>query len=121
MPELSRFFGIVIRMFVEAGGRLVVSGNTNDAWVPGVDMHQEMEIMVDAGLTPMQVIQGSTKYAAEMLNKQEQLGTVEAGKLADFVVLSADILSVPEEQIKTIRPQATYVGGKKMYEATGRN
>jgi hypothetical protein len=29
------------KMFVDAGGHLVVSGNTNDAWVPGVDLHQE--------------------------------------------------------------------------------
>jgi hypothetical protein len=57
------------KMFVDAGGHLVVSGNTNDAWVPGVDLHQEMQILADAGLTPMQIIQGSTKYAAEMLRK----------------------------------------------------
>ena len=31
------------KMFVDAGGHLVVSGNTNDAWVPGVDLHQEMQ------------------------------------------------------------------------------
>ncbi len=57
------------KMFVDAGGHLVVSGNTNDAWVPGVDLHQEMQIMIEAGLTPMQVIMGSTKYPAEMLRK----------------------------------------------------
>ena len=86
------------KMFVDAGGHLVVSGNTNDAWVPGVDLHQEMQIMADAGLTPMQIIQGSTKYAAEMLRKQDLLGTVEAGKLADVIIVGAD----PLQDIKNL-------------------
>ena len=80
------------KMFVDAGGHLVVSGNTNDAWAPGVDLHQEMQIMADAGLTPMQIIQGSTKYPAEMLRKQNLLGTVEPGKLADVIIVNADPL-----------------------------
>ncbi len=81
------------KMFVDAGGHLVVSGNTNDAWVPGLDLHEEMEIMADAGLTPMQIIQGSTKYPAEMLRKQDSLGTIDAGKLADVIIVSADPLA----------------------------
>ncbi len=81
------------KMFVDAGGHLVVSGNTNDAWVPGLDLHEEMEIMVDAGLTPMQVIQGSTKYPAEMLRKQDILGTIDPGKLADVIIVNADPLA----------------------------
>jgi predicted amidohydrolase len=81
------------KMFVDAGGHLVVSGNTNDAWVPGVDLHQEMQVMTEAGLTPMQIIMGSTKYPAEMLRKQNLLGTVEAGKLADVIIVNADPLA----------------------------
>jgi imidazolonepropionase-like amidohydrolase len=100
------------KMFVDAGGRLVVSGNTNDAWVPGVDMHQEMEIMVDAGLTPMQVIQGSTKYAAEMLNKQDQLGTLEAGKLADVILVDAN----PLQDIRNLRKINTVIQDGKIVE-----
>ncbi len=42
-------------------------------------------------------------------------GSIEAGKLADFVTLSQDIMTVPEEQIRAITPLATYVGGKKAY------
>ena len=42
-------------------------------------------------------------------------GSIEAGKLADFVILSQDIMTVPEEQIRAITPLATYVGGKKAY------
>jgi predicted amidohydrolase len=80
------------KMFVDAGGHLVVSGNTNDSWPPGVDLHQEMQVMAEVGLTPMQIIMGSTKYPAEMLRKQNLLGTVETGKLADVIIVNADPL-----------------------------
>jgi len=100
------------KMFVEAGGHLVVSGNTNDVWVPGVDMHQEMQIMADAGLTPMQIIQGSTKYPAEMLRKQNLLGTVEAGKLADVIIVDAD----PLQDIKNLDKINTVILNGKVVE-----
>ena len=100
------------KMFVDAGGHLVVSGNTNDAWVPGVDLHQEMQIMADAGLTPMQIIQGSTKYPAEMLRKQNLLGTVEAGKLADVIIVNAD----PLQDIKNLDKINTVIQDGKIVE-----
>jgi predicted amidohydrolase len=100
------------KMFVDAGGHLVVSGNTNDAWVPGVDLHQEMQIMADAGLTPMQIIEGSTKYAAEMLHKQDLLGTVEAGKLADVIIVDAD----PLKDIKNLDKINTVIQDGKIVE-----
>jgi predicted amidohydrolase YtcJ len=42
-------------------------------------------------------------------------GSIEPGKLADFVVLSDDVLTVPEDRILSIKPTATYVGGRKVY------
>jgi predicted amidohydrolase len=100
------------KMFVEAGGHLVVSGNTNDAWVPGVDLHQEMQVMAEAGLTPMQIIMGSTKYPAEMLRKQNLLGTVEAGKLADVIIVNAD----PLQDIKNLDKINTVIQDGKIVE-----
>jgi hypothetical protein len=100
------------KMFVDAGGHLVVSGNTNDAWVPGVDLHQEMQIMADAGLTPMQIIMGSTKYPAEMLRKQNLLGTVETGKLADVIIVNAD----PLKDIKNLDKVDTVIQDGKLVE-----
>ena len=100
------------KMFVDAGGHLVVSGNTNDAWVPGVDLHQEMQIMIEAGLTPMQIIMGSTKYPAEMLRKGNLLGTVEAGKLADVIIVNAD----PLQDIKNLDKINTVIQDGKIVE-----
>ncbi len=49
--------------------------------------------------------------------EENKKGSIEAGKFADMVVLSADYLSVPDEQIKDIKPLQTILGGKLVYEA----
>jgi hypothetical protein len=89
------------KMFVDAGGRLVVSGNLNDRYVPGLQLFQEMRVMREVGMTPMQIIVGSTKYAAQLVQKQDSLGTVEAGKTADVLVVSEDPLRDIGNLIKT--------------------
>jgi len=100
------------KMFVDAGGHLVVSGNTNDSWVPGYDLHDEMQIMADVGLTPMQIIMGATKYPAEMLRKENILGTVEAGKLADVIIVNAD----PLQDIRNLDKINTVIQDGKIVE-----
>jgi hypothetical protein len=89
------------KMFVDAGGHLCISGNLNDRYVPGLELFQEMRIMQEVGLTPMQIVQGSTKCGAELVQKQDFLGTVEAGKTADILIVSADPLQDIENLKKT--------------------
>jgi imidazolonepropionase-like amidohydrolase len=57
----------------------------------GYGEHHEFELMVQAGMTPMQVIVASTKNGAELL-KLNKLGTLARGKSADFIVLDANPL-----------------------------
>ncbi len=85
------------RRYAQAGGRVLTgpdtgssSGPTN---IPGLSMHIEMEALVDAGLTPMQAILGSTKWAAEFFHLERDLGTVEPGKLADLILIEGDPLA----------------------------
>ena len=59
----------------------------------------------------------STVNNAYVTFEEDAKGSLEAGKLADFLVLSGDILTVPEDQILSLKPLATYVGGKKAYSS----
>ena len=74
---------------------------------PGFFEHWEMELMVQAGLTPMQVIQSFSRNAAAALGAKS-LGTIEPGKVADFIVLDRD----PLQDIRNTRAiHAVYLGG----------
>ena len=69
--------------------------------------HLEMEMMADAGLTPMQIISSATKNAAQYLGLKD-LGTLSAGHWADFIVLDAD----PLVDIRNARRiSGVYIGG----------
>lgn len=60
---------------------------------PGLWEHREMEMLVGAGLTPMEVIQAATINGARLLGVEAQYGSITPGKVADFVVLDADPLA----------------------------
>ncbi len=77
---------------------------------PGYFAHWEMELMVQAGLTPMQVITAATGSAARFLHA-EDLGTLEKNKWADLIVLDKD----PLDDIKNTRTiSAVYIAGKRV-------
>jgi imidazolonepropionase-like amidohydrolase len=60
--------------------------------IPGFALHQELALLVQAGLTPMQALQAATKNAADFLGKSETQGTIELGKTADLLLLDASPL-----------------------------
>jgi imidazolonepropionase-like amidohydrolase len=77
--------------------------------VQGWAEHHQMEMMVDAGLTPMQVIQSFTKGASETLRIEKDFGTLAKGKAADLLVLRKN----PLENIANMRTiESVYLGGK---------
>ncbi|MCJ7669490.1 MAG: amidohydrolase family protein [Dehalococcoidia bacterium] len=67
-----------------------------DSGSPGVvigkGLHKELELMVEAGISPMAAIMAGTKNAAINLGKASELGTIESGKLADIIAVSGDPL-----------------------------
>jgi hypothetical protein len=60
---------------------------------PGSGLHDELKHLVEAGLTPMEALRAATSDAARYLGRDKELGTVELGKRADFVLLNANPLS----------------------------
>jgi predicted amidohydrolase YtcJ len=59
-----------------------------------------------------------TRKNAYFFFRENDLGSIQPGKLADLVVIDRDYLTIPADQIKDIRPQMTMVGGRVVYEAT---
>ena len=56
-------------------------------------MHTELQVFVDAGLTPYQALRSATIWAAETIGVSKDLGSVEPGKLADLVIVNGDPLT----------------------------
>lgn len=74
---------------------------------PGYFEHMELQLMVDAGLTPEQALESATRVAAECIGMQG-VGTLEPGKWADFLVLGADPL---KDIHATHQLERVYIGG----------
>ena len=87
------------------------SGGALDRYfIQGWFEHRQLELMRDAGLTPMQIIQSFSKNNAEMLGIDKDFGTLAKGKAADLLVLAKN----PLDDITNMRTmEAVYLGGKK--------
>jgi imidazolonepropionase-like amidohydrolase len=59
---------------------------------PGFSLHQELEMLVESGLTPAAALTAATLQNAKALRQQDQLGSIDAGKQADIVLLDANPL-----------------------------
>ena len=84
------------KKYAAAGGRFVAGpdiGGGDHGLPPGLGLHFEMQALVDAGLTPMQALESTTRWPAELFHKEKDLGTVEPGKIADIVVVEGDPLA----------------------------
>lgn len=94
---------------------LVASDAPNPGVLPGVGLHDEMSMLVHAGLTPARVLRMATLDAAEFMGVSESLGTIEEGKLADLVLLDAD----PAADIRNTRGIAAVVAGGQVVREPG--
>jgi imidazolonepropionase-like amidohydrolase len=80
--------------------------------LPGYNLWAEMELFAEAGLSPMEVLKAATINGAFAVGKRDLIGSVEAGKLADFVVLNSN----PLEDIKNVRSVYRVVKGGVVYD-----
>ena len=80
-----------VRRFAAAGGK-IHSGSDPNHVVPGYAVHAELQMLIEAGLTPAQAIRTASLNVAEAWGKQKDYGSVEAGKVADLILVSGDPL-----------------------------
>lgn len=101
---IARDAGVVLL----AGTDIAARGIT-----PGFSLHDELELLVEAGLSPLQALQAATRNPAQVLKRKEQ-GTVQAGGIADLVLLDAN----PMDDIRnTRRIRAVIFGGRVLDRA----
>jgi len=112
-PDAQAFWGIQARNLARmnaAGVRIVVGSDGNTPYAP----HVEMEDMVAAGMSPMQVIVAATRNGAQFLRMTDS-GTIEANKSADFIVLNANPL---DDIVNTRKISAVYLRGASVDRAS---
>ncbi|OFW04500.1 MAG: hypothetical protein A3G20_04640 [Acidobacteria bacterium RIFCSPLOWO2_12_FULL_59_11] len=66
-------------------------------------------------ITRQEALRVATVNNAYLTFQEDVKGSIEPGKLADFLILSKDIMTVPEDEIQTILPLSTFVGGRKVF------
>ena len=105
----------LVRGFRAAGVRLLTGTDAlNTAVVPGFSMHDELNDLVAAGLTPYEALRAATANAAEFLGAADRVGTVAVGKRADLILVEAD----PLQDVKNANRRAgLMVRGQWMTES----
>ena len=89
----------------------IVAGT--DQAIPGHSLHREIELYVQAGFTPMEAIQSATIVPARVMGLDKELGTVEAGKRADLIIVDGN----PLESIHNIRKVEFVITNGTMYNS----
>jgi cytosine/adenosine deaminase-related metal-dependent hydrolase len=93
----------LVRIMHKAGVHFMTGTDAETFYPAGFCLHMELALFVSAGFSPLETLQAATLNPAEYMGRTKDLGTVEAGKLADLVILEAN----PLEQIQN----ATRIAG----------
>jgi imidazolonepropionase-like amidohydrolase len=101
MPDLLKKEMAFERMFVQAGGLLIAGPDPTGygGVLPGFGDQRELELLVEAGFSPVEAIKIATSNGAQYLGRLDAIGTLAAGKLADMVLVKGD----PASAIADIR------------------
>ena len=80
------------RRYVAAGGKMH-SGSDPGSLLPAYGLHAELELAIDAGLSPLLAIQSASLNVAKTWGKDKDFGSVEKGKVADLVIVRGDVVN----------------------------
>ena len=93
------------------------STDTPQAFVyPGFSLHDELELLVRSGLTPLEALRAATYNPAEFLGALDSLGTVTQGKVADLVLLDAD----PLADVRNTRRISAVIANGRLFDRAAR-
>jgi imidazolonepropionase-like amidohydrolase len=94
LAEGYRRAGMFVKEFVNRGGKIIAGSDAGAGRLgtAGLALHEEMHMLTEIGLTPMQVIQSATSWGTEAWGKANEAGTLTPGKRADVVVLNRNPL-----------------------------
>jgi imidazolonepropionase-like amidohydrolase len=100
-PEMQSVLGPLVPLYAEnarllnEAGVLLLAGTDVGipTLIPGLSLHEELELLVGAGLTPLEVLRTATINPARVLGQTDSLGSIDVGKLADLVLLDANPLA----------------------------
>ncbi len=99
LAQARRWQEFFVRRFTALGGKVVAgSDSPNQLLAPGASLHEELALLVRAGLTPAEALHSATAGAAVLL-RADSIGVLKPGAVADFVVLSAS----PLDDIRNLR------------------
>lgn len=116
MAEARATFPVVLEIVRRFHERRVLLTTGSDIaippWItPGVSLHHEMELLVRAGIPPLDVLTIASANGAKALGILDDVGTIEAGKRADLVVLTAD----PVKDIRNTRKiESIFLAGRRL-------
>jgi imidazolonepropionase-like amidohydrolase len=114
--QMISFHVRLVKAFRAAGVPIVVGTDTGlSGIVAGFAVHDEMELLVAAGMTPEETLISATRLPATWLGIDKEVGTIEAGKRADLVLLDAD----PHSDVKNTRKiSGVFVNGRWLSRVT---
>jgi tetratricopeptide (TPR) repeat protein len=100
----------IVGVMQRAGVDILAGTDTENPYCfPGFSLHDELGWLVQAGLSPMEALQAATRNAARFMGRENELGTVQQGKLADLILLEANPLN---DIVNTRKIAAVVYGGR---------
>ena len=109
--EFQKDLEVVGAMQKAGVGILAGTDTANPFCFPGFSLHDELGLLVQAGLSPMEALQAATLNPARFQGKEKDLGTIDKGKIADLILLDAD----PLDDIGNTKKIAAVVSAGRLY------
>lgn len=91
LRELFGYQVSLVKPMLAAGVPMMAGSDTGGAWIiPGTGLHREFDLLAGAGLTPLQILQMTTRNVAAFLGRTQTMGSVAEGNGADLVLLDGN-------------------------------